>query len=84
MLGSPWHAVHAGRPVFPLPAYRLHSLGPQGGALPVCSSSACPCCLQDFDAEEGEALEEEHEAETELLDALGACITTSMKLYGVN
>lgn len=36
---------------------------------------------EDFDAEEGEALEEEHEAETELLDALGSCITTVMRQY---
>lgn len=27
------------------------------------------CILQDFDAEEAEALEDEHEAENELLDA---------------
>ena len=30
---------------------------------------------QDFDADEAEALEEEHEAEGELLDALAACLT---------
>lgn len=40
--------------------------------------------MQDFDAEEGEALEEEHEAETELLDALGSCITTVMRQYNVS
>lgn len=37
---------------------------------------------EDFDAEEQEALEEEHEAEGELLDALGTCCTTILRLYG--
>ena len=37
---------------------------------------------EDFDAEEQEALEEEHEAETELLDALGNACTTALKQYG--
>lgn len=37
---------------------------------------------EDFDAEEEEALEEEHEAESELLDALGNCLTTILKYYG--
>lgn len=36
---------------------------------------------EDFDQEEQEALEEEHEAEGELLDSLGNCLTTIMKLY---
>lgn len=52
---------------------------------PACTPSHCsPPVPQDFDAEEGEALEEEHEAETELLDALGSCITTAMRLYSVS
>lgn len=37
---------------------------------------------EDFDAEEEEALEEEHEAESELLDALGNCLSTILRLYG--
>ncbi|KAI7835878.1 hypothetical protein COHA_010225 [Chlorella ohadii] len=37
---------------------------------------------EDFDAEEQEQIEEEHESETELLDALGSCITTALRLYG--
>ncbi|KAL4539354.1 hypothetical protein Ndes2437B_g02265 [Nannochloris sp. 'desiccata'] len=37
---------------------------------------------EDFDAEEQEALEEEHEAEGELLDALGTACTTALRLYG--
>lgn len=37
---------------------------------------------EDFDAEEQEALEEEHEAETELLDSLGALLNRILKLYG--
>ena len=37
---------------------------------------------EDFDAEEEEALEEEHEAESELLDALGNCLTSILKYYG--
>lgn len=37
---------------------------------------------EDFDAEEQEALEEEHEAEGDLLDALGTCCTTALRLYG--
>jgi hypothetical protein len=37
---------------------------------------------EDFDAEEEEALEEEHEAESELLDALGNCLTVILKYYG--
>ena len=37
---------------------------------------------EDFDAEEEEALMEEHEAESELLDALGNSLTSILKLYG--
>ena len=37
---------------------------------------------EDFDAEEQEALEEEHEAEGDLLDSLGTCCTTALRLYG--
>jgi hypothetical protein len=37
---------------------------------------------EDFDAEEQEALEEEHEAEGELLDALGTACTTALRYYG--
>jgi len=37
---------------------------------------------EDFDEEEREALQEEHEAESELLDALGTCCTTILRLYG--
>ena len=29
-------------------------------------------------------MEEEHESETELLDALGSCVTTVLRLYGVS
>jgi len=36
---------------------------------------------EDFDAEEEEALQEEHEAESELLDAFGNCCSTILKLY---
>jgi hypothetical protein len=37
---------------------------------------------EDFDAEEEEALEEEHEAEGELLDAAGNVCTTALRHYG--
>lgn len=37
---------------------------------------------EDFDDEEAEALEEEHEAEGDLLDAVGVCISTTMRIYG--
>lgn len=37
---------------------------------------------EDFDAEEQEQIEQEHESETELLDALGSCVTTALRLYG--
>ncbi|KAL4855412.1 Importin-5 [Chlorella vulgaris] len=37
---------------------------------------------EDFDAEEQEAIMLEHESETELLDALGSCITTTLRLFG--
>jgi hypothetical protein len=36
---------------------------------------------EDFDAEEQEALEEEHEAEAELLDTLGNCCSMVLRLY---
>lgn len=57
--------------------------------LPFTISNRRPLCLppssfQDFDAEEAETLEDEHEAETELLDALGSCITVVMRLYSVS
>ena len=37
---------------------------------------------EDFDAEEQEALEEEHEAEGDVLDALGTVCTTALRYYG--
>jgi hypothetical protein len=37
---------------------------------------------EDFDAEEQEAMEEEHEAEGELLDKLGEACTTILREYG--
>jgi hypothetical protein len=37
---------------------------------------------EDFDAEEEEALLEEHEAESELLDALGNSLTSILRFYG--
>ncbi|KAL6776649.1 IPB2 [Auxenochlorella protothecoides x Auxenochlorella symbiontica] len=37
---------------------------------------------EDFDAEEAEALEEEHERESELLDGLAAALSTVLRLYG--
>ncbi|PSC74524.1 ARM repeat-containing [Micractinium conductrix] len=37
---------------------------------------------EDFDAEEQEQIEQEHESESELLDALGSCLTTVLRLYG--
>jgi len=37
---------------------------------------------EDFDEEEAEALQEEHEAEEEILNNIATCVSTAMRLYG--